>query len=162
MPIPTLPLLIMLNTSPLPLLAVNISSLTPVCVTEIPVPVPLLFISNRSVVKTFVSRVVESPNIVKLEVVKSPFISTLPREYVDKSTDNVPSSLIMMLVLLVLSPTFIPPKLLALAFLILIIPASLSVSKCDPLKYEDILVILSTLSILVFNSSSTLITKLLV
>ena len=147
----------MLNTSPLPLLAVNISFEIPVCVTEIAVPLPVLFISNLSVVKTFVSRVVEVPNIVKLEVVKSPFISTFPRSYVDKSTDNVPVSLII-----VFCPTFIPPKLLPLAFLILIIPASSSLSKCDALKYEDILTILSTLSILVFNSSSILITKLLV
>ena len=77
-PIPTLPLLIILNTSPLPLLAVKISAAPPVCVTEIPVPVPVLFISNLSVVKTLVSRVVESPNIVKLDVVKSPIISMSP------------------------------------------------------------------------------------
>ena len=104
MPIPTFPLLIILNTSLLPLLAVKISSVPPNCVTDIPVPVPILFISNLSVVKTLVSRVVESPSIVKLDVVKSPIILTSP-VYVDILTDKFPDSLIS-----VLLPTFTPPN----------------------------------------------------
>ena len=112
-PIPTLPLLIMLNTSPPLLLAINISSAPPVCVTDIAAPVPVLFISNLSVVKTLVSRVVESPNIVKLDVTKSPFNSTLPI-YDVMLTDKNPR-----LSIVVLLPTLIPPILLALAFLIL-------------------------------------------
>ena len=77
-------------------------------------PLPILLISNLSVVKTLVSRVVESPNIVKLDVVKSPTISTSP-VYVDISTDKKPK-----LSIVVLLPTFTPPKLFILAFRILI------------------------------------------
>ena len=103
-PIPILPLFLTINTSPELLDRDNISSLTPFWSIETAVSVPELFISNFSVVNTFVSKVVLSPNIVKLEVIRSPFISISP-VYVAKLIDITP-----LLSIVVFGPNLIPPK----------------------------------------------------
>ena len=109
MPIPTFPLFIIVNTSPEPLLTFNISWDPTDCVIVTAVAVLLFCISRLSVVNTSVSNVVLSPNIVKLDVIKSPFNSTSP-VYNPKSTDINP-----LLSINVFVPFLTPPKVVAVA-----------------------------------------------
>ena len=108
-PIPTLPLFIIVNTSPEPLLTFNISWDPADCVIVTAVAVLLFCISRLSVVNTSVSNVVLSPNIVKLDVIKSPFNSTSP-VYNPKSTDITP-----LLSINVFVPFLTPPKVVSVA-----------------------------------------------
>ena len=100
--------MLIVNTSAVEFEAVNIFSV-PVCVTDKVVPVPAFSISNCSVVKTSLIKVVFVPKTVKLDVVKSPFISTSP-VYNPKSTDIIPLVLINVFV-----PFLTPPIVVSVA-----------------------------------------------
>ena len=112
-PIPTLPLFIIVNTSPEPLLTFNMSWDPADWVIVTAVAVLLFCISRLSVVNTSVSNVVLSPNIVKLDVIKSPFISTSP-VYNPKSTDITPLLSINIFVS-VFVPFLTPPNVVSVA-----------------------------------------------
>ena len=143
-PIPTSPSLVIVNTSDVEFEAVNIFSVPFWAIAKV-VPDPAFSISNCSVVKTSLIKVVFVPKTVRLDAIKSPFISTSP-VYKFKSTDITP-----LLSINVFRPFLTPPKVVSLAgfkFIILL----LSMENSSRSKYLKILLPSSTSSILVFNS----------
>ena len=107
-PIPTLPSLVIVNTSDVEFEAVNMFSVPVWAIAKV-VPVPAFSISNCSVVKTSLIKVVFVPKTVKLDAIRSPFISTSP-VYKSKSTDITP-----LLSINVFVPFLTPPKVVSVA-----------------------------------------------